>query len=189
LRSLCPRDRAGDQSKQVRARDIVAIAHEVIRAVRGDGGGIVFRSLTFPLLQKFATRETCRAEPLIEAPAAAPVLILLGTLMKKTIVLLPGDASVRGVACRATILRETRTNLTTSSSSANFRSRAAIDAAGTRFQRNARHLPKSRRRFFWSSRGPKWDSLPVGKRPESGLLALRKAWTVRQRSSVKLLNR
>jgi len=34
-------------------------------------------------------------------------------------------------------------------------------------------LPQSDAVFLGAVGGPKWDALPVGKRPESGLLALR----------------
>jgi len=52
---------------------------------------------------------------------------------------------------------------------------ADIDAAGSPSYENAGRLPPSRRRFSGSwLAAPKWDALPVGKRPESGLLDLRK---------------
>src|ERR1700693_3716097 len=97
--------------------------------------------------------------------------------MKKTIVLLPGDGIGPEVTrAAATILRETAHEF---NHEFEFRELpiggAAIDAAGTPLPnatidacRNADAV------FLGAVGGPKWDSLPVGKRPESGLLGLRK---------------
>src|SRR5262249_24714031 len=52
---------------------------------------------------------------------------------------------------------------------------AAIDAKGTQLPNETLDAcRKADAVFLGAVGGPKWDALPVGKRPESGLLALRK---------------
>src|SRR5882672_7502196 len=97
--------------------------------------------------------------------------------MKKTIVLLPGDGIGPEVSrAAATILRETAHEF---NHQFEFRELpiggAAIDAAGTPLPNETLDTcRKADAVFLGAVGGPKWDSLPVGKRPESGLLALRK---------------
>jgi 3-isopropylmalate dehydrogenase len=97
--------------------------------------------------------------------------------MKKTIVLLPGDGIGPEVTrAAATILRETAHEF---SHEFEFRELpiggAAIDAAGTPLPNETLDAcRKADAVFLGAVGGPKWDSLAVGKRPESGLLGLRK---------------
>jgi 3-isopropylmalate dehydrogenase len=97
--------------------------------------------------------------------------------MKKTIVLLPGDGIGPEVSRAAvTILRETAHEF---SHEFEFRELpiggAAIDATGTPLPNETLEAcRKADAVFLGAVGGPKWDSLPVGKRPESGLLGLRK---------------
>src|SRR5258708_2461226 len=96
--------------------------------------------------------------------------------MKKTIVLLPGDGIGPEVTRAAvTVLRETAHEFHHQFEFAEFPiGGAAIDDAGTPLPNatlDACH--KADAVFLGAVGGPKWDSLPVGKRPESGLLALR----------------
>src|SRR6202048_3095279 len=96
--------------------------------------------------------------------------------MKKTIVLLPGDGIGPEVTRAAvTVLREAAHEFHHQFDFAEFPiGGAAIDVTGT-------PLPdvtldacnKADAVFLGAVGGPKWDALPVGKRPESGLLALR----------------
>jgi 3-isopropylmalate dehydrogenase len=96
--------------------------------------------------------------------------------MKKTIALLAGDGIGPEVTRAAvTVLRETAHEFHHHFDFTEFPiGGAAIDAAGSPLSdatldgcRNADAV------FLGAVGGPKWDSLPVGKRPESGLLALR----------------
>jgi 3-isopropylmalate dehydrogenase len=97
--------------------------------------------------------------------------------MKKTIVLLPGDGIGPEVTkAAATVLRECAHEF-----SHQFEMReypiggAAIDAFGTPLP--AETLDACRKAdtvFLGAVGGAKWDWLPVGKRPESGLLELRR---------------
>jgi 3-isopropylmalate dehydrogenase len=97
--------------------------------------------------------------------------------MKKTIVLLPGDGIGPEVTkAAATVLRECAHEF-----SHQFEMReypiggAAIDARGTPLP--AETLDACRKAdavFLGAVGGAKWDALPVGKRPESGLLELRR---------------
>jgi 3-isopropylmalate dehydrogenase len=97
--------------------------------------------------------------------------------MKKTIVLLPGDGIGPEVTkAAATVLRECAHEF-----SHQFEMReypiggAAIDAAGLPLP--AETLDACRKAdavFLGAVGGAKWDALPVGKRPESGLLELRR---------------
>src|SRR5216684_651865 len=97
--------------------------------------------------------------------------------MKKTIVLLPGDGIGPEVTrAAATILRETAHEF---NHEFEFHELpiggAAIDAAGTPLPSETLDAcRKADAVFLGAVGGPKWDSLPVGKRPESGLLGLRK---------------
>src|ERR1700757_1653229 len=96
--------------------------------------------------------------------------------MKKTIVLLPGDGIGPEVTRAAvTVLREAAHEFHHEFDFAEFAiGGAAIDAAGRPLP-GATPAPcfKTAPVFLGAVGGPKWDSLPVGKRPESGLLALR----------------
>src|ERR1700687_1678644 len=97
--------------------------------------------------------------------------------MKKTIVLLPGDGIGPEVTrAAATILRETAHEF---NHEFEFHELpiggAAIDAAGTPLPNETLDACRNADAVFLGAvGGPKWDSLPVGKRPESGLLGLRK---------------
>jgi len=96
--------------------------------------------------------------------------------MKKNIVLLPGDGIGPEVTRAAvTVLRETAHEFHHQFDFAEFPvGGAAIDTTGTSLPDatlDACH--KADAIFLGAVGGPKWDALPVGKRPESGLLALR----------------
>src|SRR3984893_6341412 len=109
--------------------------------------------------------------------ACSNFCICSGIFMKKTIVLLPGDGIGPEVTrAAATILRETAHEF---SHEFEFRELpiggAAIDAAGTPLPNETLDACRNADAVFLGAvGGPKWDSLPVGKRPESGLLDLRK---------------
>lgn len=97
--------------------------------------------------------------------------------MKKKIVLLPGDGIGPEVTrAAAGILRETAQEFNHEFEFVELPlGGAAIDAAGTPLPNET--LDTSRKAdavFLGAVGGPKWDGLPVGKRPESGLLGLRK---------------
>ncbi len=97
--------------------------------------------------------------------------------MKKTIVLLPGDGIGPEVArAAAAILRESAQEFNHQFEFAEFPiGGAAIDAAGTPLpDETLDACRKADAVFLGAVGGPKWDALPVGKRPESGLLDLRK---------------
>ena len=96
--------------------------------------------------------------------------------MKKTIVLLPGDGIGPEVTrAAAVVLRETAHEFHHQFEFAEFAiGGAAIDAAGTPLPNSTLDACHDADAVFLGAvGGPKWDSLPVGKRPESGLLALR----------------
>jgi 3-isopropylmalate dehydrogenase len=97
--------------------------------------------------------------------------------MKKTIVLLPGDGIGPEVTkAAATVLRECANEFDHQFDMVElYVGGTAIDAAGTPLP--AETIDACRKAdavFLGAVGGPKWDSLPVGKRPESGLLDLRK---------------
>ncbi len=97
--------------------------------------------------------------------------------MKKTIVLLPGDGIGPEVTrAAAAVLRECAHEFTHQFEMQEFPiGGAAIDATGTPLP--AETLAACRKAdavFLGAVGGAKWDALPVGKRPESGLLELRK---------------
>jgi 3-isopropylmalate dehydrogenase len=97
--------------------------------------------------------------------------------MKKNIVLLPGDGIGPEVTrAAAAVLRECAREF---SHQFEFQELpvggAAIDAKGTPLPKETLDAcRKADAVFLGAVGGPKWDSLPVGKRPESGLLDLRK---------------
>jgi 3-isopropylmalate dehydrogenase len=97
--------------------------------------------------------------------------------MKKNIVLLPGDGIGPEVTKAAVVvLRECAHEF---SHEFDFHERliggAAIDAAGTPLPAETLEAcHEADAVFLGAVGGPKWDALPVGKRPESGLLGLRK---------------
>src|ERR1700724_3136772 len=96
--------------------------------------------------------------------------------MKKTIALLPGDGIGPEVTRAAiAVLRETAHEFHHQFDLAEFPiGGAAIDAAGTPLPNATLDAcRKADAIFLGAVGGSKWDSLPVGKRPESGLLALR----------------
>jgi 3-isopropylmalate dehydrogenase len=97
--------------------------------------------------------------------------------MQKTIVLLPGDGIGPEVTrAAAVVLRECGHEFSHQFEFLELPiGGAAIDAAGTPLP--AAVLEACRKAdavFLGAVGGPKWDALPVGKRPESGLLDLRK---------------
>jgi 3-isopropylmalate dehydrogenase len=97
--------------------------------------------------------------------------------MKKNIVLLPGDGIGPEVTkAAAAVLRECAHEFSHQFEMHEFLiGGAAIDATGTPLP--AETLDACRKAdavFLGAVGGAKWDSLPVGKRPESGLLELRK---------------
>jgi 3-isopropylmalate dehydrogenase len=97
--------------------------------------------------------------------------------MKKNIVLLPGDGIGPEVTrAAAAVLRECAHEFSHQFDMHEFPiGGAAIDATGTPL--SAETLDACRKAdavFLGAVGGAKWDSLPVGKRPESGLLELRK---------------
>jgi 3-isopropylmalate dehydrogenase len=97
--------------------------------------------------------------------------------MKKNIVLLPGDGIGPEVTrAAAAVLRECAHEFSHQFEMHEFPiGGAAIDATGTPLP--AETLDACRKAdavFLGAVGGAKWDALPVGKRPESGLLALRK---------------
>ena len=97
--------------------------------------------------------------------------------MKKKIVLLPGDGIGPEVTRAATgILRETAQEFSHEFEFVELPlGGAAIDATGTPLPNETLDAcRKADAVFLGAVGGPKWDALPVGKRPESGLLGLRK---------------
>jgi 3-isopropylmalate dehydrogenase len=97
--------------------------------------------------------------------------------MKKNIVLLPGDGIGPEVTrAAATVLRETAHEFNHQFELHEFPvGGTAIDAAGAPLPASTIDAcRKADAVFLGAVGGPKWDSLPVGKRPESGLLDLRK---------------
>src|SRR5882724_5803541 len=96
--------------------------------------------------------------------------------MKKSIVLLPGDGIGPEVTrAAATVLREAGHEFHHQFEFEEFPiGGAAIDAAGAPLPNATLDAcRKADAIFLGAVGGPKWDALPVGKRPESGLLALR----------------
>jgi 3-isopropylmalate dehydrogenase len=105
-------------------------------------------------------------------------LFLIGDQMKKTIVLLPGDGIGPEVTrAAAGVLRECAHEF---SHQFDFQEcligGAAIEAVGTPLPTETMNAcRKADAVFLGAVGGPKWDSLPIGKRPESGLLELRRS--------------
>jgi 3-isopropylmalate dehydrogenase len=97
--------------------------------------------------------------------------------VKKTIMLLPGDGIGPEVTrAAATVLRECAQEFHHEFDLYEFPiGGAAIDTAGTPLPNETLDAcRKADAVFLGAVGGAKWDSLPVGKRPESGLLGLRK---------------
>ena len=97
--------------------------------------------------------------------------------MKKNIVLLPGDGIGPEVTrAAAAVLRECAHEFSHQFEMHEFPiGGAAIDATGTPLPAETLDAcGKADAVFLGAVGGAKWDSLPVGKRPESGLLELRK---------------
>src|SRR5215813_3741790 len=97
--------------------------------------------------------------------------------MKKKIVLLPGDGIGPEVTrAAAAILRETAHEFNHEFSFVELPlGGSAIDATGLPLSNETLDACKKADAVFLGAvGGPKWDALPVGKRPESGLLGLRK---------------
>jgi 3-isopropylmalate dehydrogenase len=97
--------------------------------------------------------------------------------MKKTIVLLPGDGIGPEVTrAAATVLREAGHEFNHQFDFEEFPiGGTAIDATGSPLPNSTIDAcRKADAVFLGAVGGPKWDALPVGKRPETGLLALRK---------------
>jgi 3-isopropylmalate dehydrogenase len=98
-------------------------------------------------------------------------------MRKRRIVLLPGDGIGPEVTrAAAAILRETAHEFNHEFDFVELPiGGAAIDAAGTPLPNETLDAcQKADAVFLGAVGGPKWDALPVGKRPESGLLGLRK---------------
>src|SRR6267154_684627 len=101
----------------------------------------------------------------------------MGTIMKKTIVLLPGDGIGPEVTrAAAAILRESAQEFNHQFEFAEFPiGVAAIDVAGAPLPNETLDAcRKDGAVCLGAVGGPKWDALPDAKRPESGLLDLRK---------------
>lgn len=99
------------------------------------------------------------------------------TALKKTIVLLPGDGIGPEVTrAAASVLAECELEFGHRFDLQEFPlGGAAIDATGEPLPVSTLEAcRKADAVFLGAVGGPKWDALPVGKRPESGLLALRK---------------
>ena len=97
--------------------------------------------------------------------------------MKKAIVLLPGDGIGPEVTkAAAAILRETAQEFNHEFTFVELLlGGAAIDATGSPLPNETLDTCKKADAVFLGAvGGPKWDALPVGRRPESGLLGLRK---------------
>jgi 3-isopropylmalate dehydrogenase len=97
--------------------------------------------------------------------------------MKKSIVLLPGDGIGPEVTrAAATVLRECAHEFSHEFDLHEYPlGGAAIDAKGTPLPNETLEAcRKADAVFLGAVGGAKWDGLPVGKRPESGLLGLRK---------------
>lgn len=97
--------------------------------------------------------------------------------MKKSIVLLPGDGIGPEVTrAAATVLRECAHEFNHEFDLQEYAlGGAAIDATGTPLPNETLDAcRKADAVFLGAVGGAKWDALPVGKRPESGLLGLRK---------------
>ena len=99
-------------------------------------------------------------------------------MLKKTIVLLPGDGiGPEVIRAAAGILRECAHEFRHEFDLEEFPlGGAAIDAKGEPLpQETLDACRKANAILLGAVGGPKWDSQPVGKRPESGLLALRQS--------------
>ncbi len=97
--------------------------------------------------------------------------------MKKTIILLPGDGIGPEVTrAAAAILRETAHEFNHEFAFVELPiGGAGIDTSGAPLPKETLEAcRKADAVFLGAVGGPKWDALPVGKRPESGLLDLRK---------------
>src|SRR5260370_24619763 len=121
--------------------------------------------------------ETRLLVPSCKGRGLSEFYLSMGTIMKKSIVLLPGDGSGPEVTRAAVaILRESAQEFNHQFEFAELPiGGAAIDAAGTPLPNETLDAcRKADAVFLGAVGGPKWDALPGGKRPESGLLDLRK---------------
>src|SRR5881398_3928498 len=126
---------------------------------------------------EIAKRQAQLSAEFSTGPLAAEDGMSSGMTMKKKIVLLPGDGIGPEVTrAAATVLRETAHEFNHEFEFVELPlGGAAIDAAGTPLPPETLEVcRKVDAVFLGAVGGPKWDSLPVGKRPESGLLDLRK---------------
>src|SRR2546429_3239617 len=126
---------------------------------------------------EIAKRQAQLSAEFSTGPLAAEDGMSSGMTMKKKIVLLPGDGIGPEVTrAAATVLRETAHEFNHEFEFVELPlCDAAIDAAGTPLPPETLEVcRKVDAVFLGAVGGPKWDALPVGKRPESGLLGLRK---------------
>src|SRR5437879_3598671 len=126
---------------------------------------------------EIAKRQAQLSAEFSTGPLAAEDGMSSGMTMKKKIVLLPGDGIGPEVTrAAATVLRETAHEFNLEFDFVELPiGGAAIDASGTPLPKETLEAcRKADAVFLGAVGGPKWDTLPVGKRPESGLLDLRK---------------
>src|SRR6266699_1218900 len=126
---------------------------------------------------EIAKRQAQLSAEFSTGPLAAEDGMSSGMTMKKKIVLLPGDGiGPEATRAAATVLRETAHEFNHEFEFVELPlGGAAIDAAGTPLPPETLEVcRKVDAVFLGAVGGPKWDALPVGKRPESGLLGLRK---------------
>src|SRR5256884_3846261 len=126
---------------------------------------------------EIAKRQAQLSAEFSTGPLAAEDGMSSGMTMKKKIVLLPGDGIGPEVTrAAAAILGETAHEFNHEFEFVELPlGGAAIDATGRPLPNETPDLCRMADAVFLGAvGGPKWDALPVGKRPESGLLGLRK---------------